>query len=187
MQEPNPIAALATPPTRHQFQRRARLPEYGEVLWQIESGVARSITWTQEGELTCLGYWGVGDVVGHGLSRVQPYEIQFLTDVVMTSWYRTQWSYLLDAIICHQQQTEELLSIVHYNPMSQRLWQLLLWLSQKFGCDVSDGSLINVPLTQQQLAETLGTARVTVTTILQQLEAERKLQRQQRRLVVTRH
>ncbi|WP_317111128.1 helix-turn-helix domain-containing protein [Chroococcidiopsis sp. SAG 2025] len=36
------------------------------------------------------------------------------------------------------------------------------------------------------MAQTLGTNRVTVTTILQRLEAEGKIQRQQRRLVVAR-
>jgi len=187
MQQLNPIVGLANPPKGQRFQRQVRLPEHKEVLWHIESGVARSMTWTEEGELFCLGYWGVGDVVGYGLSRVQPYEIHCLTDVVMSSWSRHQWSHLTDAIVHHQQQTEELLSIVHINPMSQRLWQLLLWLSQKFGREVESGRLLDVPLTHQQLAETLGAKRVTVTTILQQLETEGKLRRQRRRLVVVRH
>ena len=116
-------------PTKLQFQRRDRLPENQEVLWQIESGVARSITWSQEGELVCLGYWGAGDVVGHALSRVQPYEIHCLTNVEVSRWNRNQWAQLTDAIVHHQQQTEELLSIIHINPISQKLWQLLAKLA----------------------------------------------------------
>ncbi|MBD2308679.1 Crp/Fnr family transcriptional regulator [Chroococcidiopsis sp. FACHB-1243] len=171
--------------TRIQFQRRDRLPENQEVLWQIESGIARSITWSQEGELVCLGYWGAGDVVGHALSRVQPYEIHCLTNVEVSRWNRNQWAQLTDAIVHHQQQTEELLSIIHINPISQKLWQLLVWLSQKFGRNVDNGQTLELPLTHQQLAQTLGTSRVTVTRVLQQLEVEGKIRRQRRRLVVT--
>lgn len=186
MQSLKPLASFTAPPLQQQFVRRARLPEHQAVLWRIESGVVCSMTWTSDGELACLGYWGVGDVVGHALSRVQPYELHCLTNVEISSCPRNQWSQLTDAIIHQQQQTEELLSIVHLNPLSCKLWQLLVWLSQKFGRDVENGRLLDLPLTHQQLAQTLGTNRVTVTTILQRLEAEGKIQRQQRRLVVAR-
>ncbi|MDV2997909.1 MAG: Regulatory protein CysR [Chroococcidiopsis sp. SAG 2025] len=186
MHQLNQLVGCATPPLQQQFVRRAQLPEQGEVLWRIESGVVCSMTWTDEGELVCLGYWGVGDVVGHGLSRVQPYELHCLTDVVISCCPYTQRAHFTDAIIHQQQQTEELLSIVHLNPLSCKLWQLLVWLSQKFGRDVENGRLLDLPLTHQQLAQTLGTNRVTVTTILQRLEAKGKIQRQQRRLVVAR-
>ena len=187
MQQLDRSAGVAQPALKQQFVRRARLPEQGEALWRIESGVVCSMTWTAEGELVCLGYWGVGDVVGHRLSRVRPYELQCLTDVVISCCPYTQRAQFTDAIIHSQQQTEELLSIIHLNPLSQKLWQLLMWLSQKFGRDVENGRWLDLPLTHQQLAQTLGTNRVTVTTLLQMLEAEGKIQRQQRRLVVTRH
>ncbi|WP_148125958.1 Crp/Fnr family transcriptional regulator, partial [Chroococcidiopsis cubana] len=182
-----PLADLVTPPLQQQFVRRARLPEHKTVLWQIASGVVCSMTWTSEGELVCLGYWGVGDVVGHALSRVQPYELHCLTDVLISSYPYTQRAHFTEAIVQHQQQTEELLCIVHINPLSLKLWQLLVWLSQKFGREVENGRWLDLPLTHQQLAQTLETNRVTVTTILQRLEAEGKIHRQQRRLVVTRH
>jgi len=187
MQQLDRIASCATPGLKQQFVRRARLPEHKTVLWQIESGVVCSMTWTSDGELVCLGYWEAGDVVGYGLSRVQPYELYCLTDVVISSYPRNEWSQLTDALVHRQQQTEELLSIIHLNPLSHKLWQLLVWLSQKFGRDVENGRLLDLPLTHQQLAQTLGTNRVTVTTLLQQLEAEGKIHRQQRRLVVARY
>jgi CRP-like cAMP-binding protein len=187
MQQLDRSASCATPPLQQQFVRRAQLPEHQAVLWQIASGVVCSMTWTSDGELVCLGYWGVGDVVGHALSRVQPYELHCLTDVVISSYPYTQRAHFTEAIVHSQQQTEELLSIIHLNPLSLKLWQLLVWLSQKFGREVENGRLLDLPLTHQQLAQTLGTNRVTVTTILQRLEAEGKIHRQQRRLVVTRH
>ncbi|OWY64023.1 replication/maintenance protein [cyanobacterium TDX16] len=177
MQQLDRSASCATPALKQQFVRRARLPEHQAVLWQIESGIVCSMTWTSDGELACLGYWGVGDVVGHRLSRVRPYELHCLTDVVISCCPYTQRAQFTDAIIHQQQQTEELLSIVHLNPLSHKLWQLLVWLSQKFGRDVENGRLLDLSLTHQQLAQTLGTNRVTVTTILQRLEAEGKIHR----------
>ncbi|MDZ4879004.1 MAG: Regulatory protein CysR [Chroococcidiopsis cubana SAG 39.79] len=187
MQQLDRSAGCATPALKQQFVRRARLPEHQAVLWKIESGAVCSMTWTSDGELACLGYWGVGDVVGHALSRVQPYELHCLTNVEISSCPRNEWSQLTDALVHRQQQTEELLSIVHINPLSHRLWQLLVWLSQKFGREVGNGRWLELRLTHQQLAQTLGTSRVAVTTILQRLEAEGKIQRQQRRLIVVQH
>ena len=67
-----------------------------------------------------------------------------LTDVDVTILPSAVWCQALDAIILHVQQKEELLSIVHQKPVSQRLWQFLVWLGQKFGHDVDLGRSINL-------------------------------------------
>ena len=46
------------------FERRDHLPLSLDQLWQIEFGVVRTLIWTEEGALTTLGLWSVGDVVG---------------------------------------------------------------------------------------------------------------------------
>jgi CRP-like cAMP-binding protein len=58
-------------------------------------------------------------------------------------------------------------SLVH-----QRLWLLLQWLSQKFGRAIDGGILIDFQITHQDIADTLGTTRITVTKILNQLERD---------------
>ncbi len=84
----------------------------------------------------------------------------------------------------HIQQAEELLSIVHRKPISLRLWQFLVWLSEKFGRDVEQGKLIELNVTHQEMAEVLNTTRVTVTRLLQQFEDEGNLLRHKRRIIL---
>ncbi len=180
---PNP--PLASPLTQRVFSRRDLIPPRQDVLWRIDRGAVRTVTWSEQGTFITLGYWGTGDVVGHSLSRVKPYQIECLTSVEMSILQTEQWYQALDAMLIHIQQAEELLSIVHRKPVSLRLWQFLVWLSQKFGCDIEQGRLIDLGLTHQEMAEVINTTRVSVTRMLQQFEDEGMLLRHQRRLIIS--
>ncbi len=166
------------------FSRGVSIPPRKDVLWRIEHGVVRTITWSEEGTVIPLGYWGPGDVVGHPLSRLSPYQIECLTRTKMSILPKPLWYQASDAIVLHIQQAEELLNIVHLNPVSLRLWQFLVWLGDRFGRDVDQGRLIDLGLTQQELAEAIGATRVTVTRLLGQYESEGKLERYQRQLLL---
>ena len=179
------ITTLPSPLTQRIFSRRELIPPRQDVLWQIERGAVRTLTWSEQGTFITLGYWGTGDVVGHSLSRVKPYQIECLTSVEMSILQTEQWYQALDAMLIHIQQAEELLSIVHRKPVSLRLWQFLVWLSQKFGCDIEQGRLIDLGLTHQEMAEVINTTRVSVTRMLQQFEDEGMLLRHQRRLIIS--
>jgi CRP-like cAMP-binding protein len=181
-----PISVSAEPLTQRLFSRRESIPPQTDVLWRIERGAVRTFTWSEEGTLISLGYWGPGDVVGHSLSRLNPYQIECLTSVEVSILLETLWCQALDAIVSHIQQAEELLSIVHRKPASVRLWQFLIWLGEKFGRDVEQGRLIELELTQQEMADAVNITRVTVTRLLQQFESEGMLRRHQRRLVLCR-
>lgn len=52
----------------------------------------------------------------------------------------------------------------------QRLQQLLGWLALKFGRPVEQGRLIQLRLTHQDMADAIGTSRVTVTRMMRELE-----------------
>lgn len=169
--------------TQQVFSRCESIQPRKDVLWQIERGVVRTLTWNEEGTVIPLGYWGPGDIVGHSLSRLNPYQIECLTRVEMSILPEALWCQALDAIVLHIQQAEELLDIVHRNPTSLRLRQFLLWLAQKFGRDVDQGRLIVLGLTHQEMAAAIGATRVTVTRLLQQYEAEGLLRRDRRQLV----
>lgn len=73
---------------------------------------------------------------------------------------------------------------MHRKPISLRLWQFLVWLSEKFGRDVDKGKLIDLNVTHQDIAEVLNTTRVTVTRLLQQLESEGTVLRHKRRIIL---
>lgn len=170
--------------TQRIFSRREIIPPRQDILWKIDRGAVRTFTWSEQGTLIVLGYWGKGDIVGHPLSRVQPYQIECLTSVETTMLPTKLWNEAIESMLIHIQQTEELLSIVHRKPVSLRLWQFLKWLGKKFGRDVEQGQLIDLAITHQEIAEAINTTRVSVTRMLQQFEEEGTLLRHQRQLII---
>jgi len=177
---------LAVPPNLRQqtFNRRDVIPLQPNCLWKIEQGIVRTTTWGESGALTTLGYWGTGDVVGRPLSQTDPYQIECLTNVKASILPLHLWYQALTAVLRHIQQVEELLNIVHSKPAQRCLTQFLLWLAAKFGCEVNQGKLITLRLTHQEIAETLGMTRVTVTRLLNQFERDGMIQRYRQRLIV---
>ncbi|QLE55257.1 Crp/Fnr family transcriptional regulator [Nostoc sp. TCL26-01] len=166
------------------FTRREIIPPKNDVLWQIERGAVRTLTWSEDGTYITLGYWGPGDVIGYPLSRVKPYQIECLTSVEASIIPPHLWHQYINNLFSHIQHSEELLSIVHRKPIALRLWQFLVWLSEKFGRNVEQGNLIEIHITHQEIAEVLNTTRVTVTRLLQQFETEGMLVRYKRRIIL---
>jgi CRP-like cAMP-binding protein len=66
----------------------------------------------------------------------------------------------------------------------KRLWLLLQWLGNKFGKRSETGRLIDFRLTHQELANTLGTTRITVTKILSRFEQEGLIFRPNKKSIV---
>lgn len=178
----NPSVGSSLP--QRLFTRREVIPARNDVLWRIERGAVRTLTWSEDGTFITLGYWGPGDLIGYPLSRVKPYQIECLTSVEVSVVPPHLWSQETNALLSHIQQAEELLSIVHCKPISLRLWQFLVWLSEKFGRNVEQGKLIDLNVTHQEMAEVLNTTRVTVTRLLQQFEEEGTLVRHKRRIIL---
>lgn len=171
---------------QHSFCCGDSIPLQPETLWRIEQGVVRTLTWSEQGTLTVLGYWAQGDVVGQPLSRLSPHVIECLTTVEISCIPSHQWHDALDAIFLHTQQTQELLNIVRIERVTQRLLQLLVWLTQKFGREVNSGKLIDLRLTHQAIAELIGATRVTVTRLLKQFEQEGIIARPSRSFILLR-
>ncbi|BDI17763.1 transcriptional regulator [Nostoc cf. commune SO-36] len=166
------------------FTRRQIIPLQKDVIWRIEHGAVRTLTWSENGTFITLGYWGLGDLIGYPLSKVKPYQIECLTGVELSIVPTHLWHQDISALLSHIQQAEELLSIMHRKPISLRLWQFLVWLSEKFGRDVEKGKLIDLNVTHQDIAEVLNTTRVTVTRLLQKLEQEGTVLRHKRRIIL---
>ena len=160
------------------------MPECADCLWKIDRGAVRTFTWNDEGAVIGLGYWGAGDIVGHSLSRIRPYRIECLSSVEATLMPSYLWYRVMDSAIAHVQQGEELLNIVRSRPMDFRLLQALCWLARKFGRPVEEGTLIDIRLTHQEIAEAIGTTRVTVTRLLQQFEQDALIGRSHGRFIV---
>ncbi|MBD2384282.1 Crp/Fnr family transcriptional regulator [Cylindrospermum sp. FACHB-282] len=154
------------------FTRRSFLPEQKNALWKIERGFVRTFTYLEDGTTVALGLWGTGDIVGLALSKIKPYQIECLTKVEATILPLDDYSELTETLLIHIQQAEELMVIRSYKKVETMLIKLLAWLSQKFGSEVEKGRLIDMRLTHEDLAELLGSTRVTITRILGQFEQE---------------
>lgn len=157
----------------HKFDKRDIIPQTNNSLWLIKKGVVRTLTWNEIGKTIILGYWGEGDIVGLPLSKVDPYQAQCLNvvEAICLPWEKC--SYLFKEISHCVGQTDELLRIVRTEKMYERLTKLLIWLAQKFGSKVSQGILIELRLTHHELADMIGSTRVTVTRLLNQLDKEK--------------
>jgi CRP-like cAMP-binding protein len=154
------------------FARRTLLPEEIDSLWKIETGFVRTFTYLEDGTTVALGIWGQGDVVGQPLSKLNPYQIECLTPVTATIVPVTSWDQMTDILLSHIQQAEELTVIRGQKRVEMMLVKLLMWLYKKFGSEVNEGRMIDMRLTHEDLANLLGTTRVTVTRILGELEQQ---------------
>lgn len=157
---------------QHLFTRRSFLPEQKNALWKIERGFVRTFTYLEDGTTVALGLWGPGDVVGLALSRIKPYQMECLTKVSATILSLDDYPELTETLLIHIQQAEELMVIRSYKKVDTMLIKLLAWLSKRFGSEVEKGRLIDMRLTHEDLAEMLGSTRVTMTRILGQFEQE---------------
>lgn len=145
------------------------------VAWRIDDGFLR-VTSRRErsAEPLTLGIWGPGDLVVPALIGLEPLELLSLSAVdveeVVPS-VEQQQQFLLD----HLHHTSTLLMLSRVRPAETRLFQLLLWLGQRFGRVNSRGvslSLDGMNLTHRHLADIAGTTRVTVTKALTRFRQE---------------
>jgi len=149
--------------TCHTFAKAESISPLEDKLWFIEKGIARTLTFTEDGSVTGLGYWGKGDVIGQPLANLAVYQIECVTPVEARLLAPSEWPQHLDAICRNAQQKALLMSVLSQNQVSQRLVYLLDWLGDRFGKQVSEGLLIDIPLSHDTLSEMVGATRVTVT------------------------
>jgi CRP-like cAMP-binding protein len=154
------------------FQAGEELPKETNNIWLITNGVVKTHTISEGGTLITLGFWGEGDVIGKSLSNVDPYIIKCISDVQAIAVRQEYWQALSRQFLDYAQQTQQLMYIVRNHRIAKRLWLLLKWLASKFGRVIQQGNLIDFKLTHQELADAIGTTRITVTKILNQFERE---------------
>ncbi|MEO0396414.1 MAG: Crp/Fnr family transcriptional regulator [Cyanobacteria bacterium P01_A01_bin.137] len=155
----------------YRFKRRDRISVDTCTLWQVRSGLVRTITWNQEGDVVPLGLWSPGSIIGVPISQVEPCEFQCLSTVELDR-LPLDYPLTVDMLLKHTAQVNRLLQIMHCRQVQDRLLQFSCWLAENFGQPTSHGRLITVRLTHQEIAETIGTSRVTITRFIKQLEAE---------------
>lgn len=142
-------------------------------------GIVQLGTLYDSGDEALLGLACPSMPFGLPLSFIRPYQAMALTDVDLLRLRLSeveQSPTLAQGIFRHLvrrlQQTEAVLAMVGYRRVEERLRHLLMLLKQEVGQPTASGTRLSVRLTHQQLANAIGTTRVTVTRLLSQLQEE---------------
>lgn len=148
-------------------------------VWVVCRGVVQLGTLYDSGDEALLGLACPSMPFGLPLAFIRPYQAAALTDVDLMRLTMTeieQSPVLAQSLFRHLtrrlQQTEAVLAMVGYRRVEDRLRHLLLLLKQEVGQPHPSGTRLGVRLTHQQLANAIGTTRVTVTRLLSQLQEE---------------
>jgi uncharacterized protein (DUF849 family) len=137
----------------------------------------RGYTWLEDGSVITLGLWGEGEGVSKTFTQIQPYQLECLTEVEasLIPWQNSPEN--INILLSHIQSMQELVIIRSHKTVETMLMALFNWLGKKFGKETSQGQLIDLRLTHQDISDILGTTRVTVTRLLNQLEKQGVIER----------
>jgi CRP-like cAMP-binding protein len=155
-----------------QFSARSSLPLNSDYLWQIESGFVRTLTWLEDGTTVVLGIWGAGETVAKRLAHSERCQLECMTKVEATLVPIAQLPNYADLLLEQVYQLETLMQIRSYKRVDMMLIQLLSWLAERYGKNTQQGRVVDLRLTHLDMAEAIGTTRVTVTRVLGQLEQQ---------------
>lgn len=142
--------------------------------WRIEDGYLRVASWSDQGESCTFGLWGPGDLVIPSLITVKPLQLLALSSARVEEADPSpaeREAFLLDQSL----QTGTLLRLSRTRPAESRLFQLLLWIGERFGRVNSRGvslSFDDMNLTHRHLAAISGLTRVTVTKAISHFRQE---------------
>jgi CRP-like cAMP-binding protein len=148
-------------------------------VWVVCRGVVQLGTLYDTGDEALLGLAGPSMPFGLPLTLIRPYQAIALTDVDLMRLTQAEIDQspelargLLRQLTRRLRQTEAVLAMVGYRRVEDRLRHLLILLKQEIGSPIEEGTRLNVRLTHQQLANAIGTTRVTVTRLISQLREE---------------
>lgn len=175
-QAESPGPARLAPRPVQSFRRGQAIPLRSSQVWIVQEGIVLLNTLYPSGDEALLGLAGPAMPFGEPLSTVEPYQAIAFCGVkaVSYSMVEVEQSLLLTQEIAKQlcrrlQQAETMVALLGQRRVEERLKQFLLLLAREAGQPVADGIRLDLRLTHQHLANALGTTRVTVTRILNQL------------------
>ncbi len=161
------------------FANGGSIPMQPEEIWVVCRGVVQLSTLHPSGDEVLLGLTGSSMPFGLPLTSLNPYLATALSNVDLL---RLTLADLEDSANLSRgffrhlsrrlQQTEAILALVGHRRVEERLSHLLCLLQAEVGQPVEGGTRLTVKLTHQQLANAIGTTRVTVTRLLSKLREQ---------------
>lgn len=163
----------------HPFRSGQNIPITPHEIWVVCRGVVQLGTFYDTGDEALLGLACASMPFGLPLTLIRPYHATALSDVdlMRLTWTEVEQSpALAQGIFQHMarrlRQTEAILAMVGYRRVEDRLRHLLMLLKREVGQPTPEGTRLGVRLTHQQLANAIGTTRVTITRLISQLREE---------------
>ena len=168
-----------------EFMPSQALPESKNLVWLIQGGVVKTQCLNEEGFYTTLGYWKSGEVIGRLLLMNEFCQAVCITKVIAQCVSINDASNLTAALISQLKDTQQLLAIQSMKRVCQRCQHAFLWLATRFGQDTDSGTLVNLPMTHDAIAELIGTSRVSITRLMNELSDKGILFRDKRLYTLT--
>ncbi|NET48751.1 MAG: Crp/Fnr family transcriptional regulator [Merismopedia sp. SIO2A8] len=148
-------------------------------IWIVYRGIVQLGTLYDTGDEALLGLACPSMPFGLPLTSIRPHHATALThvDLMRVTLTEVESSPVLAQSIFRQlnrrlRQTEAMLAMVGYRRVEERLRHFLILLQQEIGQPTEEGTRLSIRLTHQQLANAIGTTRVTITRLLSQLREE---------------
>jgi CRP-like cAMP-binding protein len=158
------------------FRRGQQIPLPEQKIWIVLRGMVLLNTLYPSGDEALLGFAVPSMPFGTPLTRVTPYSAIAFADVELLSLSlaEVEQSPTIQQALARQlnrrlQQSESMVALLGQRRVEERLKQFLLLLADELGEDQGESRRISLRITHQHLASALGTTRVTVTRILNQL------------------
>ncbi|HEY9604732.1 MAG TPA: Crp/Fnr family transcriptional regulator [Allocoleopsis sp.] len=163
----------------HFYAKGEEIPLVSQGIWQVCQGLVQLSTLCQNGEEVWLGWAEPSAFFGQWFSLLQTYSAIALSDVHLT-WFSLAEinssprlaQIILPQMVRRMRQAEALLAISGQRRVEDRLQQLLVLMKREIGQPMPNGTRLAVRLTHQNLANAIGTTRVTVTRLLSKLKQE---------------
>jgi len=160
-----------------QMTSGSTVPLLRDHLWLVVRGMVKLGCVTIEGDELLLGLAGPNELFGDSLAGPEAYEAKTLCDCDLLCLAHTELEQnpsltpaLLKAISQRQRQSQALLALMGLRRVEDRLKGFLELLAMVYGVACTQGLRLTPKLTHQEMANALGTTRVTVTRILGQLK-----------------
>jgi CRP-like cAMP-binding protein len=163
----------------HFYAKGQKIPLVSQGVWQVSQGLVQLSNLCENGEEVWLGWAEPSTLFGNWFSLLTAYQATALSDVHLV-WFSLSEinssprlaQAILPQMVRRMRQTEALLAIAGNRRVEDRLQQFLLLMKREIGQPVEAGTRIGVRLTHQNLANAIGTTRVTVTRLLNKLKQE---------------
>jgi CRP-like cAMP-binding protein len=161
------------------FKAGDQIPLDTKSVWIVYRGYVQVSTLQPSGDESILGFFGSLMPLSLKLSFLETYEAIALTDVELLQFSMDEIDCspeLLHAINLQTsrclRQAEALLWVIGKRPMIDRLRGFLDLLAHEFGQQTDEGVRIDFRLRHQQIANAVGTTRVTATRFLRELREQ---------------